>query len=136
MNASLSSAKTTQRNLGWPMTGLGLAILGLVIQWISKPSIFEAPDWGALPGNFPPGILVIVVFGGLTLLTARWWWSPVFAAAIGAWIIYGGVSTGEMTNAFTNGNAGSVFGLVVMSSGLLVAIATGVLATVQRRHSQ
>jgi len=136
MSASTSGVETNRSNLGWPLAGLSLAILGLIIQWVSKPSIFEAPDWGALPGNFPPGILVILVFAGLTLITARWWWSSIFAAAIGAWIIYGGVATGEMANAITSGNAGSVFGLVVMSAGLLVAVVTGVLVMVNRRRSQ
>lgn len=135
MNATSSVVEPTMRNLGLPLGGLGLAILGLIVQWISKPSIFEAPNWGALPGNFPPGVLVLVVFAGLTALCARWWWSSIIAAAIGAWILFGGISTGEMANAVTKGNAGSIAGLLIMSLGLVIAIAAGILVTLQRRRS-
>lgn len=136
MDATISTAARTRRSLRLPLGGLGIAILGLMVQWISKPSIFEAPTWGALPGNFPPGALVITVFVGLTVLCARWWWASAFSAAIGVWILYGGIVTGEMANAITKGNAGSIAGLLIMSVGLLIAVVTGVLAMVARRRSK
>ncbi|WP_051712320.1 hypothetical protein [Spirillospora albida] len=132
MNGIVEPAK---ENLGLPLGGLGLAILGLIVQWISKPSIFEAPDWGALPGNFPPGVLVIALFGGMAAVCARWWWSSAFASAIGVWIFIGGIGTGEMANAFRKGNAGSVFGLLVMSVGLVIAIVAGIFVMYRRRRS-
>jgi hypothetical protein len=109
------------------LLGLAVGILGLVIQWIADPGKF-AP--------FPPGIAFIAVFGVLVLLTARRWWSPVFAVLISLWIVLGGLAAGKLTPNLRSGDAGTVAGNVVMVLGLAFAAVTGVAAMVTARRAR
>ena len=118
-----AAPKYTKLALG----GLVIAILGLVIQWISEPSKF--------PG-FPPGILVVAACGALVVLTIRWWWSPIFAVLISLWIIFGGFASKQLTDNIKNGNAGTVAGNTVMCLGLAAAAITGVWAMIQARRGR
>lgn len=106
------------------LTGLGIGILGLLIQWIADPSKF---------GGFPPGIIFVAAFGVLVVLTARWWWSPLLATLISLWIV--GLGVGYLIENFENGNSGLVFGSAVMAVGLYGAAIAGIVGAVRRfRH--
>ncbi len=52
--------------------GLGVGIVGLLVQWGANPAKFSAAQ-GFFGLAFPPGILFIVVAALLMLATARWW---------------------------------------------------------------
>lgn len=104
--------------------GLGVGIVGLLIQWITDPAKFP---------SFPPGIIVIVVFGVLTALTNRWWWSPLLATAISLWIV--GVGVAFLIDNLRSDNSGLVLGNIVMAIGLYGAAIAGIIGSVQRfRH--
>ncbi|MFI5912466.1 hypothetical protein [Dactylosporangium sp. NPDC051541] len=112
------------------LAGLGVGILGLVVQWIADPGKF-----GGFP--FPPGIAFIAVFGALTALLSRrrhWRWAPIFAVLISLWIVVGGTAAGQMLPNFTSDNPGTVIGTAVMTIGLLFAAGTGVAAMAARRR--
>ncbi|MFG1795908.1 hypothetical protein [Nocardia sp. NPDC049149] len=107
------------------LSGLAIGILGLLIQWIADPPKF---------GIFPPGILVIAVCGALVAFGTRWWWTPIFATAIGIWIVIGGFLSDQLTENLASGDPGTVTGNVVMCVGLLLAAVTGVLAMIEGRR--
>ena len=109
--------------------GLLVGVLGLIIQWLANPAKFAAASSGfGVP--FPPGIIFIVVAGALTLVTARWWWHPIFTALIAFWIVVGGALAGQLTPNLLSHNVGTVAGNVVMSLGLIVALVAGVVSMV------
>jgi hypothetical protein len=114
------------------LAGLGIGIVGLLIQWAADPGKFggEHKTFGM---SFPPGILFILGFGVLTVLTARWWWHPVFSALISFWIVGVGGLAGQVTPNLTSSNLGTVTGNVVMCLGLIGAFVTGIWAMVQAR---
>jgi hypothetical protein len=115
--------------------GLLVGIGGLVIQWFADSSKFaEAlPPFGVV---FPPGILFIVAFGLLTLLTARWWWHPVFSVFIAFWIVGVGTLAGQLTPNLTSHNAGTVTGNVVMAAGLVLTFVAGILSMITARRTR
>lgn len=102
------------------LAGLGVGVIGLVIQWIADPGRFPA---------FPPGIIIIAVFGALVVLTARWWWSPLLATLISLWI--GGVGFALVLRNFGVGNPGLAVSTAVMAVGLWGAAIAGIIAAVQ-----
>lgn len=128
------SARHPRSQVAVPLLGLAMAVAGLLVQWVAHPDAFEQPAWGGLPGDFPPGVVVIAIFAALTLVVATRWWAALLPAAIGAWILVGGIGTGEMQGALSRGTAGSVSGLAVMSAGLLLAMATGARTAYVRRR--
>jgi hypothetical protein len=101
--------------------GLVVGILGLVIQWIADPAKFNP---------FPPGIVFIVAFGVLVVLTVRHWWAPVFSVLISLWIVLGGWAADQLTPNLRSGDVGTVAGNVVMVLGLVFAAVTGIVAMV------
>jgi hypothetical protein len=106
------------------LTGLGIGIVGLLIQWIADPPKFN---------GFPPGIIFVAAFGVLVVLTARWWWSPLLATLISLWIV--GLGVGFLIDNLENSNSGLVFGSAVMAVGLYGAAIAGIIGAVQRfRH--
>jgi hypothetical protein len=113
------------RNTKLSLYGLAIAIVGLVIQWIADPSKF--------PG-FPPGVIVIAVFGALVAFGIRWWWSPIFAVLISVWIVIGGFLGGELVDNLASGAWATIIGNVVMCIGLVIAAITGVLAMIDGRR--
>lgn len=115
--------------------GLLVGIAGLVIQWFADPSKFAeaVPPFGAA---FPPGIMFIVGAGLLTLLTARWWWHPVFSVFIAFWIVGVGTLAGKLTPNLTSHNPGTVAGNVVMSAGLILTVIAGVLSMITARRTR
>ena len=110
--------------------GLLAGILGLVVQWIADPAKFAkgAATFGVV---FPPGIAFILVAGVLSLVTARWWWHPVFAVLISFWIVVGGALAGQLTPNLVSHNIGTVTGNVVMTLGLIAAMIAGVVSMVR-----
>lgn len=109
--------------------GLLGGILGLLIQWVANPSKFSAAQQSfGIP--FPPGILFVLGAGLLMLVTARWWWHPVFGVLIGFWIAVVGTLAGQLTPNLRSGNLGTVTGNVVMIASLLVAMVAGIVAMV------
>lgn len=111
------------------LAGLLVGIVGLLIQWLADPAKFAgAKATFSLP--FPPGILFIVVFGLLSLVTARWWWHPIFAALIAFWIVGVGGIAGQLTPNLLSHNVGTVIGNVVMSLGLIATVVAGVVSMV------
>jgi hypothetical protein len=115
--------------------GLLVGIAGLVIQWFADPSKFAeaVPPFGVA---FPPGILFIIAFGLLTLLTARWWWHPVFSVFIAFWIVGVGTLAGKLTPNLTSHNPGTVAGNVIMAAGLILTVIAGVLSMSTARRTR
>lgn len=102
------------------MAGLGIGIVGLLIQWNADPVKF--------PG-FPPGIIIIAAFGVLVVLTGKWWWSPLPATLISLWIA--GVGIRPLIDNLRSANGGLVFGTAVMAVGLYGAAVAGIIGAVQ-----
>lgn len=111
--------------------GLLVGVLGLIIQWVADPSKF---DDGSV--KVPPGILFILGFGVLMLVTGRWWWHPVFAVLIAFWIVVMGSVADKLQPNLTSHNPGTVGGNVVMALGLILAGVTGVSAMVTGRRAR
>ncbi|WP_067490445.1 hypothetical protein [Actinomadura hibisca] len=116
------------------LAGLLVGIAGLVIQWIADPDKFA--DALSSFVVVPPGILFIAVAGLLTLLTARWWWHPVFGVLIAFWIVGVGTLAGQLTPNLTSSNAGTVTGNVVMAAGLAFAFVVGILSMIEARRAR
>ncbi|MGW4844347.1 hypothetical protein [Nocardia brasiliensis] len=114
------------RNTKLALYGLGIGILGLIIQWIADPAKF--------PG-FPPGIAVIAVIALLVVVGVRWWWTPLLATMIALLIIVGGLLGQDLIDNLTTGSAGTVAGNVVLCLGLVFAAITGVLAALEARRA-
>ena len=115
--------------------GLLLGILGLVIQWIAQPAKFAGAE-GTFGISFPPGIAVILVFGLVTLCTARWWWHPLFAVFISFWIVGVGSIADKLQPNLTSHNPGTVAGNAVMAVGLLLAFVAGIVSAVAGRRAR
>ncbi|MGA8116631.1 MAG: hypothetical protein WCA46_23580 [Actinocatenispora sp.] len=116
--------------------GLLVGIFGLVVQWLADPSKFAGAGQ-SFGVSFPPGIVFIAVSGLLMLVTARWWWHPVFGVFIAFWIVGVGTLAGQLPPVLLSHNPGTVAGNVVMAVGLVVAFVAGVLGMVTafRRRS-
>src|SRR4051794_10065739 len=99
MTAITRRVALTSRMTRLSLYGLAVGVVGLVIQWIADPVKFSP---------FPPGIVFIVVFGALVVLTARHWWAPVFGVLISLWIVLGGLASGKLTPNLTSPDAGTV----------------------------
>ena len=109
------------------LAGLGVAVVGLLIQWVADPDKFAgANKTFGLP--FPPGILFIAVFGLLTFLSRRWRWHPVFAMLIAVQIVVGGALADKLQPNLVSDNAGTVLGNVVMVVGLVGSFVCGLVA--------
>ena len=106
--------------------GLLVGIAGLVIQWSADPSKFaENRTFGV---TFPPGIAFIAAAGLLTLITARWWWHPVFSVFIAFWIVGVGTLANQLPPNLVSDNPGTVAGNAVMAAGLIATAIAGVLS--------
>ena len=118
MNGIQLLGRTTGARIA--MVGLGIGIVGLLIQWIADPARF---------GGFPPGIIIVAVFGVLVVLTRKWWWSPLLATLISLFIV--GLGVGPLIDNLRADNAGLVVGSAVMAVGLYGAAIAGIVAAVQ-----
>ena len=111
------------------LTGLLVGIVGLVIQWFADPSKFAGAE-RSFGVAFPPGIAFIAASGLLMLVTARWWWHPVFGVFIAFWIVGVGTLANQLPPNLTSHNPGTVAGNVVMAAGLILAAIAGVLSMI------
>lgn len=109
--------------------GLAGGIAGLVIQWLADPAKFARAE-DSFGITFPPGIVFIVVLGVLMLVTARWWWHPVFAVLAALWIVGAGTLAGQLQPNLTSDNPGTVIGNVVMAASLVAAAVAGVVSMI------
>lgn len=115
------------------LAGLGVGIVGLLIQWVADPAKFGGAH-RTFGLSVPPGILFLVACAILVLLTLRWRWHTMFAVLIGFWIvIVGGILAGQLRPNLTSSNLGTVLGNVVMCVGLVAAMVAGVWAIVRGR---
>lgn len=111
------------RSTGITLGGLIIGIAGLLIQWTANPAKF---------GGFPPGIVIIAAFGVAMVLTARWWWHPIFAVLISLWIVVvGGIMADQLLPNLLSDNLGTVAENAVMAVGLVLAAAVGSFAVVE-----
>jgi uncharacterized membrane protein YeaQ/YmgE (transglycosylase-associated protein family) len=112
------------------LAGLGVGIIGLLLQWAADPGKFGGAQ-KTFGMSFPPGILFILGFGTMTVLTSRWRWHPIFAVLISFWIVAVGGLAGKLMPNLTSSNLGTVLGNVVMCLGLIGAFVAGTWAMVQ-----
>jgi hypothetical protein len=109
--------------------GLLVGVAGLVVQWIANPARFAAAG-GSFGIAFPPGILFIAASGLLMLLTARWWWHPIFGVLIAFWIVGVGSLANQLQPNLVSSNIGTVAGNVIMAAGLVLAAVAGVVSMI------
>lgn len=98
---------------------LGIAILGLLIQFAGDPAKF----W-----PFPPGIYFILGAALVVCLMQRWRIAPLAGILIGLWITFGGIVRGELFTNLASGDALTIIGNIVMEIGLLGAVIVGAVA--------
>lgn len=99
--------------------GLGIAIVGLLIQFAADPVKF----W-----PFPPGIYFILGAALIVWLMQRWRIAPLAGILIGLWINFGGIVRGELFANLASGDVLTIVGNVVMEIGLLGAVVIGIVA--------
>jgi hypothetical protein len=109
------------------LAGLLIGIAGLIIQWIADPAKFAGDP-------FPPGIAFIAAAGLLMVVTARWWWHPVFGVLIAVWIVGVGTLAGQMQPQLVSDNPGTVAGASVMAGGLILTAVAGVRGMITARR--
>jgi hypothetical protein len=100
---------------------LGLAIVGLLVQFVADPAKF----W-----PFPPGIYFILGAALVVWLMQRWRIAPLAGILIGLWINFGGIVRGELFANLASGDVLTIVGNVVMEVGLLGAVVIGIVAIV------
>ena len=100
------------------LVGLGVAVVGLLLQFAADPARF---------GAFPTGIYVIVAVAAITWFGRRFRWTPLLAVLLGLWITVGGLLGDQLQPNLTSPVALTVAGNLVMVVGLVVAVVAGVL---------
>ena len=108
--------------------GLLIGVAGLIIQWFADPTKFAGDP-------FPPGIAFVVASGVLMLVTARWWWHPVFGVLIAFWIVGVGTLANQLPPQLASHNPGTVAGNIVMAGGLILTAIAGVLSMITARRT-
>ncbi|OLT03220.1 hypothetical protein BJF90_26485 [Pseudonocardia sp. CNS-004] len=109
------------RKLVMVLGALGVAVVGLLIQFAGDPAKF----W-----PFPPGIYFVLGAALVVWLMQRWRVAPLAGILIGAWITFGGVVRGELLSNLASGGLLTVLGNLVMEAGLLGAVVIGIAAIV------
>lgn len=127
--------RSLNRNSLLAFAGLLIGIVGLLVQWAADPAKFSAAQ-GFFGLAFPPGILFLLAAAVLSLVTARWWWHPVFSVLIAFWIVGVGGISGQLTPNLLSSNMGTVAGNVIMSLGLILTFVIGIVGMVGSRRTR
>lgn len=114
-----TTTPTRSRALDVVFAGLGVAVVGLLVQFAAEPAKF---------GVFPLGILFVAAAALIVWLTRRWRIAPLAGVLISLWIAFGGITTGLLAANLASGNALTVTGNVVMVVGLAIAALVGIAA--------
>lgn len=103
------------------VAGQFLAAAGLLVQWVSAPSLFAS-------FGFPPGLFYVLGAAAIVVLNRRSNWAPSAAIALSLWITIGGLAGGNLLENLASPNTGLVAGNLVMLAGLVISAVAGVIA--------
>lgn len=82
----------------------------------------------------PPGVVIPLAGAALVGALWRWWWAPALGAAVAAFLLIGLLVTGQaLTQLSDPGNLGIFIGTAALFLGLIVALISGITATIRRR---
>lgn len=111
------------------VAGLTGAALAIWMQWLSGDPAYT---------RFPPGPVIFIAIGGIILLAARWWWTPLIGALIGllvtsGWFVRLHAAILRLTHPGSVGRfaAGIWAGSFLLIVALLVTDIAGLAATFQ-----
>lgn len=83
----------------------------------------------------PPGVVVPLAGAGMVAAWRRWW-VPALGAGVAAFLLVGLVVTGRSLPALSDpGEVGIFAGTAVLFGGLVLALVSGIVATVRGRRS-
>jgi len=102
------------------VTGLLIAAVGVVIQILS----------GHPYPTIPPVFFILLIPAALIGLT-RWKWASILAILGGLFLILGLFSSGATARLRNPGQFGDFIGLWIQMLGVVYAVATAVIATIQ-----
>jgi hypothetical protein len=104
--------------------GLVGAAIGIWIQ-----SVSGVPDY---PSRFPPGPIILVLLAVAVVLGSRWWWTPIFGAALSLLITVGAFVLPGTRNRLSDPSEVAAFtGTLIQMIGLVLGLAGGIVATIQ-----
>ncbi len=107
------------------VAGLIAAAAGVVIQVIS----------GVAYPTIPPVFFILLIPAGL-IAFGRWRWTPITAVLAGLFLTFGLFASGSSVRLFDLSQFGGSVGLWVQTLAVIVATATGIIATMQNYRSQ
>jgi hypothetical protein len=102
------------------VAALLLAAAGIVIQ------IFSGIDFPTVP----PGLVILLLAAALVGF-GPWRWTPVVGPVLGIWLLVGFSLSGEAGRLLDPSRFGGFAGLWIQLLAIIVAIVTGVVATVE-----
>jgi len=102
------------------VTSLVIAAVGVVIQIAS----------GANYPTVPPVFFILLIPAGLVAL-GRWRWAPIIAVLGGVFLTIGLFRSGASARLVDFNRAGVASGLWIQALAVMVAVAAGLIATVQ-----
>lgn len=111
------------------VAGLTGAAIAIWTQWLSGDPAYT---------RFPPGPVIFIAIGGVILLAARWWWTPLIGALIGllvtsGWFVRLHAAILRLTHPGAVGRfaPGIWTGSLLLIVALLVTDVAGLAATIQ-----
>jgi len=111
------------------VAGLTAAAIAIWIQWLSGDPSYT---------RFPPGPVIFMAIGGVIVLGARWWWTPLIGALISLLVTSGFIvrlssATLRLTHPGEVGkfHAGIWIGTALLAFALVATDVLGLVATVQ-----
>lgn len=82
----------------------------------------------------PPGVIIPLV-GAALVAILRQWWAPAIGAAVAAFLLIGGLVSGQAVKLLSDpGEIDRFAGMAVLILGVIVALVAGIVATVQGRR--
>lgn len=83
----------------------------------------------------PPGVVIPLV-GAAVVAAVRQWWAPAVGAAVAAFLLIGGLVSGQAVDLLSDpSDIGKFAGMAVLILGLIVALVSGIVATVLGRRT-